>query len=151
MYTNISKDNNFFKISSPNIDRSGAGAQRWCETTVCPDKASALEENCCIHHFNMHSCPANSGEMSNNLCGPWIPASGDIYTHSQASVGPPTQGNWTSHVHGLFVTGENSVIAHFKIAGMHLALIKKVTVLSKSGKDTWFLCNQKYIVTSCVL
>lgn len=133
-------------MSSSNLDRSGAGAQQWCETTVCPDKASALEENCCIHHFNMHSCPANRGEMSNNLCGPWIPASGDIYTHSQASVGPPTQGNWTSHVHGLFVSGENSVIAHYKIAGMHLALIKKVTVLSKSGKDTWFLCNQKYIV-----
>uniref|UniRef100_A0A8W8NHD2 Guanylate cyclase n=1 Tax=Magallana gigas TaxID=29159 RepID=A0A8W8NHD2_MAGGI len=136
---------------------SGAGAQQWCETTVCPDKASALEENCCIHHFNMHSCPANRGEMSNNLCGPWIPASGDIYTHSQASVGPPTQGNWTSHVHGLFVPGENSVIAHFKIAGMHLALIKKVTVLSKSvcgdgscyGEETCSTCP--YDCGSCPL
>ncbi|XP_061182469.1 atrial natriuretic peptide receptor 2-like [Saccostrea echinata] len=111
---------------------SGTEAQTWCESTACPAKELANMENCCIYHYNIHSCPANQEGMTNNLCGPWIPANGDIFTHSQAEVGPPTQGNWSSNVRGLFVEGEHSIIAHYKIAGMHLALMKEVKVHPKS-------------------
>lgn len=122
------------KPQTLSVFSSSTEAQTWCETTVCPSKETANEANCCIHHFNIHSCPANEDGMTNNLCGPWIPASGTIYTHSQAVVGSPSRGNWSSTVSGLFLAGEHSVIAHFKIAGMHLALVKKVKVHPKSGK-----------------
>ncbi|XP_056020253.1 atrial natriuretic peptide receptor 2-like [Ostrea edulis] len=128
---------------------SSTEAQTWCETTVCPSKETANEANCCIHHFNIHSCPANEDGMTNNLCGPWIPASGTIYTHSQAVVGSPSRGNWSSTVSGLFLAGEHSVIAHFKIAGMHLALVKKVKVHPKSVCGDGFCQAEEERCSTC--
>ncbi|XP_033738737.1 atrial natriuretic peptide receptor 1-like [Pecten maximus] len=104
-------------------------AQQWCETTTCPSASVATEDNCCIHHMNIHSCPMDG---SLDVCGPWIPPSGKVFTHSQVLVGSATQGNWTNYVGGLYVAGQTSIIAHFKVAGISIALIKIVKVLPKA-------------------
>ena len=51
-------------------------------------------------------------------------------------VGNVTTGNWTCHVQGLYQLGVTSLIAHFKIAGMQIALETKVNVIPKTGKIT---------------
>ncbi|KAK3089141.1 hypothetical protein FSP39_001199 [Pinctada imbricata] len=114
-------ENLFQRVNSGTGVSNASEAQRWCETTVCPASKDANQENCCVHHFNLHSCPLN--DVSNRLCGPWISPDGETFTHSSASVGPVTRGNWTSVVHGLGVAGQTDVIAHYKIAGMSLALV----------------------------
>ncbi|KAK7489046.1 hypothetical protein BaRGS_00019707 [Batillaria attramentaria] len=111
-----------------------AGAQAWCESTTCPsDPSLADQTNCCVHHVNVHSCPmAETDLVTNGLCGPWIPAQGSIFTHSDVMVGSVLAGNWTSVISGLYQVGLTSLIAHFKIAGMHLAVEKTTEVLPKT-------------------
>lgn len=48
-------------------------------------------------------------------------------------VGPVQQGNWTSYIGGLYAEGLTALIAHFKVAGLHLALEAETKVLSKTG------------------
>ncbi|CAH1772446.1 unnamed protein product [Owenia fusiformis] len=117
--------NNIFNFN--NIT-TASGAQDFCDNTVCPSSVSAAnKENCCIYHVNVHSCHKND-KLQNDLCGPWISPNGTIYTHSQVMAGPRDRGNWTSVIPGLYTEGENSLIAHFKIAKMHVAIEKTVTV-----------------------
>ncbi|XP_070196504.1 atrial natriuretic peptide receptor 1-like [Littorina saxatilis] len=113
---------------------NASAAQAWCESTACPaDPSKANVSNCCIHHVNVHSCPLSETSVVNNgLCGPWIPPQGSIFTHSQVMVGPINSGNWTSVIPGLYEVGLTSVIAHFKIAGMHVAVEKSMEVLPKT-------------------
>ncbi|OWF42108.1 Atrial natriuretic peptide receptor 1 [Mizuhopecten yessoensis] len=121
-------------------------AQQWCETTTCPTVSLAAQDNCCVHHMNIHSCP-----MDGNLdvCGPWIPPNGQVFTHSNVLVGSSAQENWTNYVGGLYVTGQTSIIAHFKVAGISIALIKMMKVLPKAvcGDDK---CEPEETCTTCV-
>ncbi|XP_052776488.1 atrial natriuretic peptide receptor 1-like [Mya arenaria] len=108
----------------------GATAKNWCETTVCPAMVKhANKDNCCIYHVNVHSCPLD--QTVAGLCGPWILPSGGTFTHSDVLVGPVDKGNWTSYVAGLYQVGVTSLIAHFKIAGMQLAMETKTNVLQR--------------------
>lgn len=112
-------------------------AQNWCETTTCPLGTSSTAETCCIHHMNVHSCPLSS-TLQNNLCGPWISPQGNVYTHSTVLFGHALQGNWTNNIGGLYIEGDTSLIAHFKVASMQIALVKNVEVLPKTGKTDFF-------------
>lgn len=98
---------------------------------MCPAVVSADETNCCIHHVNVHSCPLSG--LPDALCGPWIPPTGSVFTHSSVLVGPVQQGNWTSYIGGLYAEGLTALIAHFKVAGLHLALEAETKVLPKTG------------------
>lgn len=59
---------------------------------------------------------------------------------------------WTSVVEGLFHIGQESLIAHFKLAGMHIALEKSLIVKPRTGGRTTrvsiypsnylFICNK---------
>ncbi|XP_055956234.1 atrial natriuretic peptide receptor 2 [Patella vulgata] len=108
-------------------------AEQWCKDVICPAPSLSTPENCCVHHVNVHSCPLGETDtVQNGLCGPWIPPSGSVFTHSSVMVGPVGQGNWTSTVAGLYAVGETSVIAHFKLARMHIAIEKRVNVLPRT-------------------
>ena len=118
------------------LNRNSTEAQAWCENTLCPAPKDAGVDNCCVHHFNLHSCPLSG--TNHRLCGPWISPQGDTFTHSSAAVGPINQGNWTSRIQGLGVADQTDIIAHYKIAGMSLALVAHVKVLPRTGT---FLCT----------
>ncbi|KAJ8305902.1 hypothetical protein KUTeg_016447 [Tegillarca granosa] len=112
----------FFTTANNSVGITNAvDAQNWCETTTCPLGTASTAETCCIHHMNVHSCPLTSN-LQNNLCGPWISPQGDVYTHSTVIVGHALQGNWTNNIAGLYVEGDTSLIAHFKVALMQIAL-----------------------------
>ncbi|WAR24227.1 ANPRA-like protein [Mya arenaria] len=84
-------------------------AKTWCETTVCPEAKDATKTNCCIWHVNVHSCPL--ADTTNGLVN---------------------TGNWTCHVAGLYQTGVTSLIAHFRIAGIQMALETKTKVTPRA-------------------
>ncbi|XP_069126891.1 atrial natriuretic peptide receptor 1-like [Argopecten irradians] len=138
---------NLFSNTNGGLGFSDANlAKQWCETTTCPAPSAATVDNCCIHHMNIHSCPMD-GDL--DVCGPWIPPSGKVFTHSQVLVGPATQANWTNYVGGLYAIGQTSIISHFKVAGISIALIKFVKVLPKAvcGDGT---CDPEEDCTTCV-
>ncbi|XP_074641459.1 atrial natriuretic peptide receptor 1-like [Tubulanus polymorphus] len=111
---------------------SGSAAKSWCIGTKCPtDPKDADINNCCVYHVNVHSCPASAIE-SGSLCGPWIPPSGDIFTHSQVLIGNISDGVWTSTILGLHELGVTSIIAHFKVGYAHFALHKQILVKPKT-------------------
>lgn len=122
---------------TPQFLSNANDAKDWCETTKCPAPSAATQENCCIHHMNLHSCPLT--DITNGLCGPWIPARGQIITHSEVLVGNALVGNWTNYVPGLYVLGQTSIISHFKIAGASIALVFDLTVEPKTGKLLFFV------------
>ena len=124
---------------SLHLHRDPDVAKEWCETTSCPTVAQATIENCCIYHMNIHSCPLSDPTVKNGLCGPWIPASGQIITHSEGLVGKATVGNWTNYIPGLYMTGQTSIIAHFRVAGTNIALFFSLYVNPKSGKNVYNL------------
>ncbi|KAJ1171314.1 hypothetical protein NDU88_003177 [Pleurodeles waltl] len=104
-------------------------AQAFCEDMECPlDWKDATEENCCVYHANIHSCPLSFMKQS-GICGPWIPDDGKIVTHTVSQAGKMTQYNWTSKV-VLINLGVTSLIAHIKVGTMQAALESKSTVLS---------------------
>ena len=49
------------------------------------------------------------------------------------TVGNALMGNWTGYVGGLYTLGQTSLIAHFKIAGMQLAMETNLNVLPRTG------------------
>lgn len=76
---------------------NNTAAKGWCEDTQCPtDCSSANQENCCLHHVNVHSCPED--EVRFGLCPPWLPSDGEFYTHSQVTCGSSLKVNWTAEV-----------------------------------------------------
>ncbi|XP_052777457.1 atrial natriuretic peptide receptor 1-like isoform X2 [Mya arenaria] len=108
--------------------RNAAEAKAWCETEICATSSGATKMTCCIYHVNVHSCPLE--HTDNGLCGPWI-SPGGTFTHSKVLVGPVDKGNWTSYISGLYQIGVTSLIAHFKFAGMQIALETKTNVLPR--------------------
>ncbi|KAK2824834.1 hypothetical protein Q7C36_018761 [Tachysurus vachellii] len=105
-------------------------ARRFCEQHECPSNwKDANDENCCIHHANIHSCPMGyMKEAEERICGPWIPDDGKIFTHTISTSGKMTQTNWTAKV-VLVHEGLTSLIAHIRVGNMQVALEAKSTVL----------------------
>ena len=87
-------------LSLPCIVTCGSNADvamNWCENTACPsDCAQANQENCCLHHVNVHSCPEE--DVRFGLCPPWVPSDGEFYTHSTVMCGSALHSNWTAEV-----------------------------------------------------
>ncbi|XP_078385362.1 atrial natriuretic peptide receptor 1 isoform X2 [Cetorhinus maximus] len=103
-------------------------AKAFCEDTECPsDWKNANEDNCCVHHANIHSCPL-AFMVKGGICGPWIPDDGQIVTHTISTAGKISQINWTAKVI-LVHLGVTSLIAHVKVGRMQAALEAKTTVL----------------------
>uniref|UniRef100_A0A673KM69 Guanylate cyclase n=1 Tax=Sinocyclocheilus rhinocerous TaxID=307959 RepID=A0A673KM69_9TELE len=112
-------------------------AKRFCLEHECPANwNNANEDNCCVYHANIHSCPL-ALMVSGGICGPWIPDDGEIVTHTVSKAGKMSQLLWTSKV-VLVHLGVTSVIAHVKVGQMHAALESKVLVVSAQvcGDDT---------------
>ena len=66
-------------------------------------------------------------------------------------VGNITTGNWTCYVSGLYQLGITSLIAHFKIAGMQIALEAKINVIPKTRKKRVYqlcvvICQLFYVM-----
>ncbi|XP_051788405.1 atrial natriuretic peptide receptor 2-like [Erpetoichthys calabaricus] len=115
--------NSIFKFSN------ASEAKKFCYERDCPENwKNANEDNCCIYHANIHSCPLAFMKQG-GICGPWIPDDGKIVTHTISQAGKMSQENWTAKV-VLFHLGVTSIIAHIKIGLMHAALEAKVSVLS---------------------
>ncbi|XP_069798490.1 atrial natriuretic peptide receptor 2-like [Narcine bancroftii] len=109
-------------------------ARRFCEEKECPSNwKHATENNCCIYHANIHSCPMLFMKKG-GICGPWIPDDGEIVTHTVSQAGMMSQQNWTSKV-VLIHAGVTSMIAHVKVGRMHAALEAKTTVQSAQVCD----------------
>ncbi|KAM5148116.1 atrial natriuretic peptide receptor 1-like [Mantella aurantiaca] len=116
-------DLNILKFSN------ASAAKHFCEEVECPsDWKYATEQNCCIYHANIHSCPLEYMKKS-GICGPWIPDDGKIVTHTISQAGKMTQLNWSSKV-VLIHLGVTSLIAHIKIGSYQAALESSSTVLS---------------------
>ncbi|XDV22230.1 hypothetical protein PO909_027173 [Leuciscus waleckii] len=112
-------------------------AKRFCLEHECPANwNNANEDNCCVYHANIHSCPL-ALMRGGGICGPWIPDDGEIVTHTVSKAGKMSQLLWTSKV-VLVHLGVTSVIAHIKVGQMHAALESKVLVVSAQvcGDDT---------------
>uniref|UniRef100_A0A672MJK4 Guanylate cyclase n=1 Tax=Sinocyclocheilus grahami TaxID=75366 RepID=A0A672MJK4_SINGR len=123
--------NKIFQLSN------ASEAKRFCLEHECPANwNNANEDNCCVHHANIHSCPL-ALMRGGGICGPWIPDDGEIVTHTVSKAGKMSQLLWTSKV-VLVHLGVTSVIAHVKVGQMHAALESKVLVVSAQvcGDDT---------------
>ncbi|KAM9324675.1 atrial natriuretic peptide receptor 2-like [Gastrophryne carolinensis] len=104
-------------------------AKHFCEEVECPSEWKyATEDNCCIYHANIHSCPIEYMQMR-GICGPWIPDDGKIVTHTISMAGKMTQMYWSSKV-VLVHPGLTSLIAHIKIGTYQAALEAESVVLS---------------------
>ncbi|XP_063810516.1 atrial natriuretic peptide receptor 1-like [Pseudophryne corroboree] len=127
----VSTTDDFYKYAVAHgilLQRDAEAAKRFCEEHECPDNwKDANEENCCVHHANIHSCPL-SFMGKGGICGPWIPDDGQIFTHTLSTSGKMTQGNWTAKV-VLVHAGMTSLIAHIRIGKMQVALEAKTLVL----------------------
>ncbi|XP_067838451.1 atrial natriuretic peptide receptor 1-like [Heptranchias perlo] len=103
-------------------------AKTFCEEKECPSNwKNANEDNCCVHHANIHSCPL-AFMVKGGICGPWIPDDGQIVTHTISTAGKMSQINWTAKV-VLVHLGVTSLIAHIKVGRMQAALEAKTMVL----------------------
>uniref|UniRef100_UPI00398F07BF atrial natriuretic peptide receptor 2-like n=1 Tax=Pristiophorus japonicus TaxID=55135 RepID=UPI00398F07BF len=136
----VSASNGFYQMAVTHgilkySDLSNASeAKRFCDEKDCPvNWKDATEDNCCVHHANIHSCPLTFMKKG-GICGPWIPDDGKIVTHTLSQSGKMSQQNWTSKV-VLVHVGVTSLIAHVKVGQMHAALEAKTTVLSAQVCD----------------
>eukprot|EP00079_Xenopus_tropicalis_P034867 XP_017948638.1 PREDICTED: atrial natriuretic peptide receptor 2-like [Xenopus tropicalis] len=110
---------------------NASDAKNFCENKECPaDWKYATEDNCCIYHANIHSCPL-AFMTQRGICGPWIPDDGKIVTHTVSQAGKMSQLNWTSKV-VLVHLGVTSLIAHIKVGHFQAALEAKSTVISST-------------------
>jgi len=102
-----------------------SAVRKFCNET-CGDPGRANGDNCCIHHINIHSCPKSAlkGEIG-DMCGPWIPDDGGVFTHTAAMATPIVP--WTTKVI-LNTEGENYIIAHIRIGTIQMALGHKMHV-----------------------
>ncbi|XP_041041448.1 atrial natriuretic peptide receptor 1 isoform X3 [Carcharodon carcharias] len=122
-------------------------AKAFCEDMECPsDWKNANEDNCCVHHANIHSCPL-AFMVKGGICGPWIPDDGQIVTHTISTAGKISQINWTAKV-VLVHLGVTSLIAHVKVGRMQAALEAKTTVLPARvcGDDN---CDEDETCSTC--
>ncbi|XP_075060919.1 atrial natriuretic peptide receptor 2-like [Mixophyes fleayi] len=127
----ISTSDDFYKYAVKHgilVHRDAEAAKRFCEEQECPGSwKDANEENCCVHHANIHSCPI-SFMGKGGICGPWIPDDGQIFTHTLSTSGKMTQENWTAKV-VLVHAGMTSLIAHIRVGKMQVALEAKTLVV----------------------
>eukprot|EP00062_Callorhinchus_milii_P020617 gi/632976478/ref/XP_007904816.1/ PREDICTED: atrial natriuretic peptide receptor 1-like [Callorhinchus milii] len=126
---------------------NASAAKAFCEEKECPsDWKNANEDNCCVHHANIHSCPL-SFMVKGGICGPWIPDDGHIITHTISTAGKMSQTNWTAKV-VLVHLGVTSLIAHIKVGHMQAALEAKTTVLPAKvcGDDS---CDEDESCSTC--
>ncbi|XP_043530104.1 atrial natriuretic peptide receptor 1-like [Chiloscyllium plagiosum] len=122
-------------------------AKAFCEEKECPlNWKNANEDNCCVHHANIHSCPLNF-MVKGGICGPWIPDDGQIVTHTISTAGKMSQINWTAKV-VLVHLGVTSLIAHIKVGRMQAALEAKTMVLPAKvcGDDN---CDKDETCSTC--
>ncbi|RXN00829.1 Vitellogenin [Acipenser ruthenus] len=134
-YTVTASDSFYdYAVKNAILKFSDASSAKWfCNDNACPENwKDANEDNCCIYHANIHSCPL-AFMKEGGICGPWIPDDGKIVTHTLSQAGKMSQLNWTSKV-VLAHLGVTSMIAHIKIGKMHAALEAKTSVLSAQGK-----------------
>ncbi|KAK6484081.1 atrial natriuretic peptide receptor 2-like [Huso huso] len=130
-YTVTASDSFYdYAVKNAILKFSDASSAKWfCNENACPENwKDASEDNCCIYHANIHSCPL-AFMKEGGICGPWIPDDGKIVTHTLSQAGKMSQLNWTSKV-VLAHLGVTSMIAHIKIGKMHAALEAKTSVLS---------------------
>ncbi|KAI8510211.1 hypothetical protein Bbelb_126390 [Branchiostoma belcheri] len=124
-------------------------AKTWCHDHPCPDQwRKATQENCCVYHVNVHSCPQESlSEGPDNICGPWIPDDGEIFTHTVAMAGQADVVNWTSYMQ-LWKTGPHSLIAHIKVGTLQAALhaLTEVVPATSCGDDN---CDDDETCDTC--
>ncbi|XP_071953842.1 atrial natriuretic peptide receptor 1-like [Antedon mediterranea] len=105
---------------------SVAEAKDFCYNTTCDDRDTSYDENnCCLHHINVHSCPQSV--IGNGICGPWIPPNGTIFTHTPTVYGNLATAMWSTEV-ALVTTGLTSIIAHIRIGNIQAALHSVLTV-----------------------
>ncbi|CAH1242817.1 NPR2 [Branchiostoma lanceolatum] len=107
-------------------------AKDWCHHHPCPAAWKSTQDNCCVYHVNVHSCPQESLEGSEKICGPWIPDDGEIFTHTIAMAGQADVVNWTSYMQ-LWKTGSHSLIAHIKVGTLQAALEAKTQVVAATS------------------
>ncbi|XP_078573901.1 atrial natriuretic peptide receptor 1-like isoform X3 [Branchiostoma floridae x Branchiostoma japonicum] len=138
---------------------TAAEAKDWCHNHACPVRAEmSTEDNCCVYHVNVHSCPQESfiealdfnaqlDKGEEKICGPWIPDDGEIFTHTLAMAGQADVVNWTSHM-TLWKTGPHSLIAHIKVGTLQAALEAKTEVLPATicGDDN---CDEDETCDTC--
>ncbi|NXP09329.1 ANPRA protein, partial [Thinocorus orbignyianus] len=153
-------------ILSHSFSSSNAtAAKEFCEEHECPASwKDANEENCCVYHANIHSCPLAFmvrfslcstlltqpiclSKSRGGICGPWIPDDGQIFTHTLSTAGKMSQRNWTAKV-VLVHVGVTSLIAHIRVGRMQVALEAKTTVLPAvvCGDD---LCEEEESCSIC--
>ncbi|XP_077981987.1 atrial natriuretic peptide receptor 2-like [Glandiceps talaboti] len=111
-------------------ESTGVEAKDFCSNNVCPSPSTAAKDNCCLHHINVHSCPQDS--LNGNICGPWVPPDGDIFTHTRSVVSELSDSiDWRTEVR-LVPAGTTSIIAHIRIGNLQAALHHVVQVLPKT-------------------
>ncbi|XP_051869123.1 atrial natriuretic peptide receptor 2-like [Pristis pectinata] len=149
----VSVSDSFYQMAVTNgilkysyIDNASE-AKRFCEEKECPSNwKHATEDNCCIYHANVHSCPM-AFMKKGGICGPWIPDDGEIVTHTVSQAGKMSQQNWTTKV-VLVHVGVTSLIAHIKVGQMHAALEAKTTVQSAQVCDDG-VCDEDERCDTC--
>ncbi|RDD37929.1 Atrial natriuretic peptide receptor 1 [Trichoplax sp. H2] len=122
-------------------------AKNWCESVECPSAEVATEDNCCLHHVNLHSCPRTQLSSRNaTICGPWIGPQGSIFTHTPSKVDNMSHQNWTLPL-TLFTAGHTSLIAHIRIFKVQIALHTTLEVLpSTASKAKYEYLSISYIL-----
>ncbi|XP_078472790.1 atrial natriuretic peptide receptor 2-like [Lampetra planeri] len=121
-------------------------AMKFCDQECPSNWNDANEDNCCIHHANIHSCPL-SFMNKGGICGPWIPDDGQIFTHTLSSSGTMSQRNWTGKV-TLAHVGVTSLIAHIRVGHMQAALEATTTVLPATVCGDG-VCGQDETCSTC--
>ncbi|XP_062509817.1 atrial natriuretic peptide receptor 1-like [Corticium candelabrum] len=107
--------------------KNGSEVKRFCLDTSCPDATEANEDNCCLHHINVHSCARESIAF----CGPWVQPTGTIATHTDATADKLRPETPIQTTVALKSAGLNSIIAHIKIGRMQIALHAETLVIAK--------------------
>ncbi|CAH2224174.1 atrial natriuretic peptide receptor 2-like [Pelobates cultripes] len=151
----VSASDEFYQFAVRNrilSQSDAASAKRFCELQECPSTwKDANEENCCVHHANIHSCPLPFMSKG-GICGPWIPDDGQIFTHTISTSGKMTQGNWSAKV-VLFHVGVTSLIAHIRVGKMQVALEAKTLCLNNKVEAYSFCgngeCEEDETCTTC--
>ncbi|GCC29608.1 hypothetical protein chiPu_0008051 [Chiloscyllium punctatum] len=134
-------------VAEMDLKSNPTEAKAFCEEKECPlNWKNANEDNCCVHHANIHSCPLNF-MVKGGICGPWIPDDGQIVTHTISTAGKMSQINWTAKV-VLVHLGVTSLIAHIKVGRMQAALEAKTMVLPAKvcGDDN---CDKDETCSTC--
>jgi len=120
-------------------------AKEFC-AQECGVAAQATQDNCCVHHINIHSCPEDAILEQEDVCGPWIQPSGSVFTHT-ASVATNIT-DWQTEV-VLTNVGTNTIIAHVRIGGIQMALGWQMIVYAPANCGDGFCDIRTETCQSC--